>query len=123
MRAAPTEDATRVSYQWSNERRRASELIQVWKSEVTGREFEVRESRSYASSDELTQGAEGYLDFTAGAPAVTRRPLERSERIGRYRRRLSGRRDVQPSRASRPGNITRWLLVGALLLVILWSLL
>lgn len=105
----------------SNERMDASERIQVWRSEVTGREFEVRESRSYASSEELAPGTVGYLDFTEGTPAVTRRPLERSERLGRYGRRGVADTSRRPARP-RP-NLGAWLLVGTLVVVILWSLL
>lgn len=118
------EDATRVRYQRSNERRRAAELIQVWKSEVTGREFEVRESRSYAPSRELAPGAQGYLDFTSGAAAVTRRPLERSARLDRYyQRQLRSMRGGEGGAGQSRRNIGGWLIALALLLAILWALL
>ena len=124
VRAPQTEDATRVRYQRSNERRRASELIQVWKSEVTGREFEVRESRSYAPSTELAPGAQGYLDFTAGTPAVTRKPLERSARLDRYYgRQLRSMQDGEGGPGQSRRNIGGWLIALALLLAVLWALL
>lgn len=123
MPAPRNEEATRVRYRRSNERRRAAELIQVWRSDVTGREFEVRESRSYAPSEELEPGAEGFLDFTAGAPSVTRRPLERSERLGRYQERRRRAVSTQQAYPAPRRNLGAWLLVGTLVVVILWVLL
>ena len=124
MPRSGNDDATRVRYLHSNERQRGTETIQIWRSEVTGREFEVRESRSYALSADLEPGAVGYLDFTGGVAAVTRRPLGRSERLERFGR--SGRHARGPggSLPARPRrNLAPWLLVGALLLVVIWTLL
>jgi hypothetical protein len=118
----PTEEATRVRYLRSSERRRSAESIQVWKSDLTGREFEVRESRSFASTSDLAPGTTGFLDFTSGAPAVTKRPLERSERLDRYRQGQRSRADSAGSNRRR-SNLAGWILAGVLLAVIVLTLL
>lgn len=122
MRSPQVEDATRVRYQRSNERRRHGEPIQVWKSEVTGREFEIRESRSYASTDELSPGAEGFLDFTTGSAEVTRRPLERSARLDRYYQRQLRSMRTEGHAGKRGRRLRFWLTVLALLAIVVWLL-
>ncbi|MEX2536540.1 MAG: hypothetical protein WD273_13170 [Trueperaceae bacterium] len=129
MRAPRVEDETRVRYLRSSDGRRARELIQVWKSELTGREFEVWKSNSFASSRDLRPGSLGFLSFASGAPAVTERPLERSERLGRYYERKRREAQLRGGGGSGGGSGGRrpsgagWLLIAVLVLVILWALL
>lgn len=50
--------------------------LQEWRSERTGRLFEVDEGDAYRPAEELQPGARGFLWFVGGAPVVTREPAE-----------------------------------------------
>lgn len=65
--------------------------LQEWRSERTGRLFEVEERDAYRPAEELQRGARGFLWFVGGAPVVTREPAEPPPRP-----------DVGPSRAPAP---------------------
>jgi len=47
--------------------------LQEWRSELTGRVYEVDERDGYATADALQPGSAGYLSFLGGTPVVTRR--------------------------------------------------
>ena len=95
---------------------------QLWRSLATGREFEVQETDSYASSDELTSGQEAYLTFVAGRATVTDVPLDRLERAERQREMSSFRPQTRelPRRRTSPVGL---ILVAVLVALILWALL
>ncbi|MEX2542408.1 MAG: hypothetical protein WD314_11395 [Trueperaceae bacterium] len=114
---------TLVSFVRSSERRVAGERLQVWKSEATGREFEVRESNSYALGADLTPGSPGYVTYAGSAPTVTERPLPRSERLRRYnRQRMLAQQSQGEARRKGSSFPVGWLLVMVLLLAISWAL-
>jgi hypothetical protein len=94
----------------------------VWKSETTGREFEVRETDSYAPALELAQGALGFLTFAGGVPTVTERPLDRSERLRRHQQRSAQGRAGGTEVRQPPSLPLGWLLGLVLLVIVLWQL-
>lgn len=63
------EEEIRVEIVRSSERLRAAERLQVWRSESTSREFEVREVDSYEASVDLSPGAA----VTSRSPAARHR--------------------------------------------------
>ncbi len=48
--------------------------LQEWRSERTGRLFEVDEGDAYRPAEELQPGARGFLWFVGGVPVVTLAP-------------------------------------------------
>lgn len=56
--------------------------LQEWRSELTGRAFEVDERDAYAAAEELEPGDEGYLSFVGGTAVVTRQPADPPRRPG-----------------------------------------
>lgn len=96
--------------------------VQVWRSDVTRRQYEVSETDSYAAAAQLTRGDIGYLSFLEGTPVVTKQPLSRGDRLERLRSRP---RQEQPAPAPKDsgGNRMLLLVVGILVLVVLWALL
>lgn len=94
----------RVSYARSSVGR-AGAPVQEWRSELTGRIFEVLEANSYEPTADLEPGAAGYLRFQGGVPYVTRRPEDRFEpvRAGVAGRTGTGRSAPAWSEAGRSG--------------------
>lgn len=75
---------------------------------------------SYAAGGDLEVGARGYLTFAGSAPAVTERPLQRSERLRRHLEQRS-RSPSQVRAPARRRSSAFWavVLAGLLLVVIL----
>lgn len=99
-------------------------VVQVWRSDVTRRQYEVSEADAYAPAARLAAGDIGYLSFLEGTPIVTKQPLSRGERLKRLERLRSRHRGQQPEPAPQDGGSRMLLLVvGILVLVLLWALL
>lgn len=93
--------------------------IQEWRSDRTGRTFEVEESHAYAWSDELTPGDAGYLHWVAGTPVVDRTPDVPAGGVEIPPAGTPHGSGRQGARA-RP-NWLVWGLVGVVLAVIVWG--
>lgn len=94
--------------------------LQEWRSELTGRVFEVDERDAYAAGEALEPGASGYLAFVGGAAVVTRHPGDPPPRPG-SRAGGAGPRPAAPPPPRARGWL--WVLVAIALLAVLLRLL
>lgn len=94
--------------------------LQEWRSERTGRVFEVDERDAYAAGDALEPGAPGTLAFVGGTAVVTRNAGDPPPRPG-------SRAGSGPGPAAPPPSPARkgwlWVLVAVALLAVLVRLL
>lgn len=95
--------------------------LQEWRSERTGRVFEVDERDAYAAGEALEPGAPGYLTFVGGAPVVTRQPGDPPPHPGSRAAGAGPGPAVPPRSPAR--NRWLWLLVAAAVVAVLLRLL
>lgn len=94
--------------------------LQEWRSDLTGRVFEIDERDAYATAEALRPGDRGYLAFVGGTGIVTRRRGDPAPQPGsRSRRQRPG--GTPPASSRRSGWL--WLIVAAAVLVALLRLL
>lgn len=104
---------------------RVGKRVQEWRSDLTGRAFEVAEHHAYAVSDELREGDRGYVRYVGGWPVVMERPdarpAFRAADLARAVGREAGR--SEPRGIRRAGSWVVPAMIGALVVVIAWALL
>lgn len=114
---------TQVRYVRGGSRPHPAGPVQEWKSDLTGRSYEVFETNSYEQTEHLGVGSTGYLQYRDGTAYVTRnqddplpdRPVTpRTQSPGNYRPRVGS--------LSNLSDWIKWGLPGALVILVLWHL-